>query len=241
MRGLLENPVTLTGLPGAGKQRVRQALQTQFDFAGDQIETDSAGKERSGVHQPVWCVIDIRSPFDEGRDRAAVEHLAFLVRQASGVVFTFSEAADLDSQTFWSQWLRQQQPQVPVVRLVNGRFPQAWQGFKEVDLPGEKGLSPVLKASSLQTFEFEVGPVYLDHLMMGLDNSRQNLGMQIWRVAAVLDTFEYENRVALEATPFRWDSYAADTGQVAGRIRVQGLELDEKWLKEVIEAALLRP
>ncbi len=234
-----EGSICLTGLPGCGKDRIKQLLLTQFGLADDSVGVDTECTA-SAQSQQLWCVIDIRSKLSE-QDELAGELLAGLLQQADGVVFNFCEAAELDVQSYWSRWVRQHQPELPIVRVLNGRFPESWSGFeaKKVNRPDQVG-QQTLSLADLQTFNFEVGTIYLDHLLMGLDNSKQNLGMQIWRVQAVIETFEYENLVAVEGTPYRWDTYAADEGAQPGWIKIQGFNLDQAWLNELVQASLLR-
>ncbi|MDG6778492.1 hypothetical protein QCB44_07230 [Thiomicrorhabdus sp. zzn3] len=230
--------VTLLGLPGSGKDRVKRALVEQFGYDPQRIVTSvMIPSAKTGQ---AWCVIDVRPLVGIALGGAVEKHLQSLLAYADGVIFSFVEAADLEAQAFWTQWVRQQESNVPIVRLLNRRFPESWSGFEIDETEKEKSGEP-LPPLTLQCFEFEVGRVHLDHLMMGLDNSRQNLGVDIWRVQAVIDTFEYENTVAVEATPFRWDCYAAGLDQAPGKIRIEGIDLDKRWLNEIIQASLLRP
>lgn len=230
--------ITLLGLPGSGKDRLKRALVEQFDYDPQRIVTSVVvPPEKTGQ---AWCVIDVRPLVGMVLSGAVEKHLQALLAYADGVIFSFVEAANLEAQSFWMQWVRQQSPELPVVRVMNQRFPESWSGFEVDETQKGKYVQPP-RPLDLQRFEFEVGTVHLDHLMMGLDNSRQNLGVDIWRVQAVVDTFEYENTVAVEATPFRWDCYAAESDQPVGKIRIEGIDLDQRWLNEIIQASLLRP
>ena len=233
--------VCLTGLPGSGKHRIKQILLEQVGLKSEQVFIDSELSETERVDQ-LWCVIDIRPTFKGLQDQDVETYLKALIENSSGVIFNFSEAADLDSQSFWSRWVRQQCTDMPIVRVLNQRFPDGWSGFDSSKLsrPAHFKKADFVK-SSLKTFEFEVGTVYLDHLLLGLDSSKQNLGMKIWRVQAVIDTFEYDNLVAVEGSANRWDTYAAGANQKSGWIKVQGIDLESAWLEEIIQASLLMP
>ena len=235
--------VCLTGLPGSGKRRLKKVLQAQFALKPDQLLLDNELTGSEMVSQ-VWCVIDTRSTLQGLQDRAIEEYLKFLVARVDGIIFNFTEASDLDSQSFWSRWVRQQSPELPIVRVLNQRFPAKWQGFEVSQAPktGRPAGFQLIDfiPDNLQTFEFEVGPLHLEHLLMGLDSSKQSLGMQIWRVQAVVQTFEYVNLVAIEGTPNRWDTYAAETDSASGWIKIQGVGLEKAWLDEIIKASFLR-
>jgi len=236
-----QQKILLTGLPGSGKHRIQKLLQTQFDLTDGTVFVGSDLHSNLDYEQ-AWCIIDVRSVFTSEKDDLAESHLKALLGKVNGVVFNFMEAADLDAQSFWAQWVRQNSPELPIVRVLNQRFPASWQGFElnKLNRPDQFEKSE-FELKNLQTYEFNVGTVYLDHLLMGLDNSKQNLGMQILRVQAVVDTFEYENLVAIEGTANRWDNYAADAHQQPGWIKIQGVDLDQAWLQEIVQASLLRP
>ena len=232
----------LSGLPGSGKHRVKKALLAQKTFEANSVLVDSELSEDAQVEQ-LWCVIDIRSTLNGVQDKTVEPFLQALIKKSSGVVFNFSEAADLESQSFWSRWVRQQCADMPIVRVLNQQFPKDWSGFDchKLNRPAQFTKADFL-LKPIETYEFDVDSVSLDHLLMGLDNSKQNLGMQIWRVQALLTTFEYENLVAIEGTPNRWDTYAGEPApaQKSGWIKIQGFNLEQAWLNELIQASLLR-
>lgn len=236
--------VSLLGLPGSGKQRLKQALVEQLGCKPENIHpsSDISLSDRSEDFDQTWCVIDVRSGLQSNHDPLAVKQLESLVSAADGVVFNFMEASELDDQLFWGRWVKQRYPDKPIMRFLNRQIPKGWCGFEVVADKTEKPAAFSALAASdkaLQSFKFDVGRVCLDHLLMGLDNSRQNLGMQIWRVQAVVDTVEYENRVAVEATPFRWDTFAAIPEAESGWIKIEGIDLNEAWLEEIIQASML--
>lgn len=236
--------IRIVGLPGAGKKKVQGALQSQFGLLPERVVVAELNMPLcTATGDQVWCVLDVRSPFDTEQHAQVMNYLTCLLHLADGVVLNFTEMSDLQAQTFWVQWLRQQFGQMPVVRLLNGRFPEGWQGFSaesSIRCSTSQESETALQAHpDIQRYEFQIGRVSLEHLMMGLDNSRRNLKMQIWRVQAVVECFEYINCVALEGTPFRWDTYAAEEGAKPGTLRIEGVGLQKKWLQELIEASEL--
>lgn len=236
--------VLLLGLPGSGKNSVKQALMARFDLPKEAISvaSDWSCKDLSQYEQ-AWCVIDVRARFPLDASNLAFKQLETMLQNVAGVVFSFSQAAELDRQSAWVQWVKRQRPGLPVVRLNQNAFPKSWSGFEKVP---EFALAQCQDSAlsnlehSLETLEFRLDRVSLDHLLMGLDNSRENLGVQIWRVQAVLATYEYENLVAIEGTPFGWDTYAADPGQQEGYLRIEGIGLQKAWLDEIVKASSFR-
>lgn len=232
--------ICLTGLPGSGKHRLQTVLCEQFGLNQSAINVD-AELTQPTVCDQVWCVIDIRSTLKGVVDSSIESHLKQLVEKADGVIFNFAEAAELDTQSFWSKWVRQQSKAISIVRVLNHRFPENWLESKtnKVSRPAHFQKTDFIP-EALETHLFDVNTIHLEHLLMGLDSSKQNLGMKIWRVQAVVQTFEYENLVAIEGTPHRWDTYAAETDQKPGWIKIQGFELQQAWLNEIIQASSSR-
>ena len=236
--------VLLLGLPGSGKNTVKKALMTRFELPQEAISVASDWScQDLSQYEQAWCVIDMRARFPLDATSLAFKQLETMLHNATGVVFSFSEAAELDRQSAWVQWVKRQRPGLPVVRLNQNDFPKSWSGFEKVPQftvvkCRDSALSNL--EHSLETLEFRLDKVSLDHLLMGLDNSRENLGMQIWRVQAVLATYEYENLVAIEGTPFGWDTYAADSGQQEGYLRIKGVGLQKDWLDEIVKASSFR-
>lgn len=245
--------ILLLGLPGAGKTRVAKSLNSQFDCALITPALFSDGKngclELKGSFTPltiddrcsVWCVIDIRSNIERDQSWVA-DILKQYLSIADGVVFSFAEQADLSQQTQWGSWLKKTAEELgcepfKTVRWFYQQFPQEFAGFSSrrlsVMTQFEKFSFEVL------SHEFEVGTVMLDHLLMGLDNSRRNLGMKITRVQANLNTFEFDNKITVEGTPYRLDKFAAEEGAEVGKITVSGLDLDREWLEQIIKASVL--
>lgn len=212
-------PLQLIGLPGAGKSKLQSALAEQ------DVEQD-------------FCitVIDVRSPMNN--DRLAEDHLKACVAASHAVVFQFMEAADLNQQSFWQNWCKQQLESVLILRSMHNQLPANWQQkigqFQQKN--AQKHPLPPAPELPLESFRFEVPKLVLEHLMMGLDASRNNLNQSILRVQGVLDTLEYQNPVQIEGTFNRLDSYAGD-GLATGWLEIQGVRLDENWLKQLVEAS----
>lgn len=270
--------IVLVGLPGAGKSQLANALQNQFacsvlDKTAIKRDNQQIEFTRPGIyewhdlnHLPilnnqylVYCVIDIRSVLLNHAHQWPQQILQRLLNLADGVVFSFTENSSLNDQAWWNQWLTQNSPlkRLPVVRLLNQNLPNEFKGF-------EKQNNPIIEESTgsnqptkntqwpplaeIQCFEFYVERVMLEHLLMVLDNARQNLQANITRVTGVINTFEYQNLVQIEGTPYRWDTFAADNtfnddqkshlGRdfKVGKITVCGTEINQNWLAELIQA-----
>jgi len=265
MSELSSKNIVLLGLPGSGKTRVAQSLQSQFgckllndDLSGFEKASfkftrpgslewnDFLNLPAKSLKQEVWCVIDVRSPLPEIGADWLQQALTDMLSVADGVVFTFIESASLDSQAWWSKWVVNHSTAAlkkPIVRWMNQSFSADFKGF---DLATEQGdnvnPSPVdkLEQADLQqveTFRFSAERIVLDHLLMGLDNSRQNLAMKICRVKGVVQTVEYSNLVAIEGTAYRWDTFAAESDIGLGELHISGVGLDQAWLSQIVKAA----
>lgn len=257
--------LVITGLPGCGKTRVIQSLPSDYLNHSSDDETPLSinrpikivevlevnGLEALLNAERIWCVIDVRSIFLAGRDDWLEARLKNLVKQANGIVFSFLESSSLDEQAWWSRWVNQHAKGLPIVRWLNQRFPSGfsdqWAGFKmnpkaELTLL-KKGCSGVERFSAtalpnLQSFHFSVKRISLEHLLFGLDSSKQNLGMKIVRVQGVVQTIEYANLVAIEGSALRWDTFAATSDTEAGSLTIQGIGLEKSWLEELVNASL---
>lgn len=265
MPKLMSNPfnIALVGLPGAGKSRVLNSTQTHPMFMTRHgqvfelnrfVDASVAGLPAVDWRIPtqIWCVLDVRKPLLAGRDEAVEQALLQLLSQAHGVVLTFLEDADLTQQAWWNHWLKQHVAALPVVRWLSHAFPAGWLGFELNHsfthfFTSDSGLS-VTTPGAWQRFEFELDRVCLDHLLMGLDASKTNLGMAIWRVHGVVNTLEYQNSIAIEGTPTHIRTYAADTPkespdnaptseQKIGRLVIEGFGLDQAWLTQIVMAS----
>ena len=241
--------IHLVGLPGCGKSRLGKVLldyqseaeQTyQVSEAPLALESDSKADTKADL---VLCVIDIRSTLQAGRDDWLEAELIALLKHVHAVVFNFVEASALDEQAWWGRWIKSQKNDLTVLRLLNGRLPSNWQTLVESTQQIKPITLSALPESAMQTFEFKVGRICLDHLLLGFDSSKQNLGMKVARVFGMVDTLEYENRVVIEGSALRWDMFAADDEMVQetdlGLITVQGQDLERAWLEELIKASLV--
>jgi len=256
--------IVVTGLPGSGKTRVIQSLPSSCLLSPnktvDVIEVNAL--DAMPPSDLIWCVIDVRTMFVAGRDDWLEARLKKLVQQANGIVFSFLENAALDEQTAWSQWAARYAKGVPIVRWLNQRFPTSfspeWAGFKTnksvADQGREQGELSLLKRGRsgtecltekqppLQTFHFHVGRLSLEHLLFGLDSSKQNLGMKIVRVKGNVQTLEYANAVTIEGSALRWDTFAtqpdAESDTELGKLMIQGIDLEQAWLDELVSASL---
>ncbi|BBN59120.1 hypothetical protein [Hydrogenovibrio marinus] len=229
----MSNEVLLLGLPGCGQSRFAEALrvhcqkqQVQSPICIESLEVGSQTKKR------VWTLIDIRSELHHDQ---AENYLLACLEQSSGVVFVFAESADLTTQAFWQNWLKRQGIDLPVLRWFSQTFAENWhwQSFGDEVLVNQSEFPRL----SLQSMEFELGTIYLEHLLFGLDSIKQNLGAEIWRVKASVQTQEYVNPVSIEGTINRWDTYAVE--QASGKLTVLGASLDKSLLTEIVEASAL--
>lgn len=233
---MTERSWRLIGLPGCGKSRLQQAnlhlslsLNWVSPFTSMQFANDRA-----------ILLLDVRKTPQLPQDQWLLDGLKRLLLCVDGVIFHFMESAELSSQTYWQGFLREFSPNLPVVRSFYQQLPA---GEELLGVFSQTLATHVLAEDALnwQTFEFAVSKVSLEHLMMGLANSQQSLGMRIARVQANLHTLEYENSVALEVSPFNWNTFATDESLAkklpAGRIRVSGQALDESWLQQIIHAS----
>jgi hypothetical protein len=270
MTALNQHSIILTGLPGSGKSRVLESLKRHYSCeivscdsslqksvipgCCEWNDISSLPEKKPGQQQ--WCVIDIRSELTEPSEWVS-DLLRLMVSRADGIVYSFAESAALNQQSWWNSWINKQAKEFgfdrpPIVRWFYQQFPEDFGGFDLVDI-AEK---PVVTGLQPNSFRFEVGQVMLDHLLMGLDNSMRTLGMKITRVRAVVDTFEFDNRIVLEGTPYRLDTYAANQhGQKnlyqlvankivlpeeeklpCGVVEISGVDLQQEWLEQLIQA-----
>lgn len=225
--------VLLLGLPGCGRSRFSQALiahsqkhQMPTPVCMKSLEVGSQAEKR------VWTLIDIRSELHHAE---AESYLLACLAQSSAVVFLFAESADLTTQAFWQNWLKRQGIDLPVLRWFSQTFTDDWhwQSFGDDVLVNQSALPKL----SLQSMAFELGTVSLEHLLFGLDSIKQNLGVELWRVKASVQTQEYVNPVSIEGTINRWDTYAAE--QATGKLTILGTSLDKTLLTEIVEASAL--
>lgn len=236
--------LVITGLPGSGKTRVIQSLQNKLTRPGYFESQDLSNLNQVTLPYQLLCVIDVRAPLVSGRDDWLESRLQQLLLSSEGIIFSFLESAALDDQAWWNRWVAKNAGHLPIVRWLNQSFPTGWQGFpiKDVAL---KMTTERLSAgvTPLQTYEFSVGRICWEHLLFGLDSSKQNLGMKIARVKGLVQTIEYENKVAIEGSATRWELFAADEKKIPvgilGSLQIQGVDLDRNWLDEIVKASLV--
>ncbi len=239
-----EGAVTLviTGLPGSGKTRVIQSLQNNLTRPGCFESQDLSDLNQVTLPYQLLCVIDVRSPLVSGRDDWLAERLQQLLLSADGIIFSFLENSALDDQAWWNKWVALNAGHLPIVRWLNQDFPPGWQGFPvQQDLLQSTVEVLPKELKPLQLYEFSVGRICWEHLLFGLDSSKQNLGMKIARVKGVVQTLEYENKVVIEGSATRWELFAADQNNsavgVLGQLQIQGVDLDKAWLDEIVKAS----
>jgi hypothetical protein len=236
--------LVITGLPGSGKTRVIQSLQNNLTRPGYFENQDLSDLNQVILPYQLLCVIDVRAALVSGRDDWLEERLQQLLFSADGIIFSFLESAALDDQAWWSKWVTLNAGHLPIVRWLNQSFPVDWQGFPVKD-DSVKSTSNALPKNlePLQVYEFSVGRICWEHLLFGLDSSKQNLGMKIARVKGLVQTLEYENKVAIEGSATRLELFAADENNlpvgVLGQIQIQGEDLDQAWLDEIVKASLV--
>lgn len=246
--------IALVGLPGSGKSRIQQALvASQTSLTAGQavlaqdlkiVEVGEKNEQDDQSFDLVLCVIDVRSTLVADRDDWLEAQLQDMLSSSHAVIFNFLEASSLDDQSWWGSWIKVNASELTVFRVLNGKLSDSLFSLLSDCLPSRgtrTGGDPskVLPQLAWDSFEFEVGPISLEHLLFGLDSSKQNLGMKIARVTGVVETIEYANLVELQGSALRWDSYAAAQDAVAGKISIVGQGLDRSWLQEIIKASLV--
>ena len=221
--------VNLIGLPGSGKAKVKTSLK-EFFKQKKLAPINVLINDDSNLETVNWLVIDIRSKLNHLQ---AEKHLVDIANKSSLIIFNFAEDSALDVQSFWQKWQATNAPYVPVIRLFYIAFKDDLKLVKTLQNPSKNSY----KSLSLQGVNLEVGKLNLEHLMAGLDACKQNLQMDIWRVKGSFQTTEYTHPVALEATVNRWDTFACE--QACGIISIEGFNLNNVFLKEVVDASQL--
>lgn len=249
--------VVLTGLPGCGLSKLLSAWQQQFtDIPTASLQhaqsIDKTGLyscsfiDRGVVDFPIMqddvhhaCVIDIRSAPQALLWLPELESLLLAqLHGADSIVFNFTEQSDLTVQAEWSSWLKKHGLNgLPIIRVMHQQWPQdVLTTFRKRQNVKELLNHPWL-GQQLQCLQFDVSQVVLEHLLMALDNSRLSLRVPILRVIANLDTLEYANRVRIEGSVCRLDSFAADQQEQKKYLKIYGLDLDFDWFEQLIQAA----
>lgn len=204
--------LALIGWPGAGRHRLARWLEAEVDtevevFSG--LQWCQADERRQ-----VWAVVD-------ARDAIANEaELSELLNAAQVVVLMFWQQVDLSRQSRWLKQLKRLAPERPYALVMQDRLSAAqYDQLRAASLHAPLPLQPNWPV--LQTWQFEVPKLSLQHLLFVLDTAKQNLGLKLWRAQGEFYTLEYDNRVALEGTRERWDQYVADDVRAQDWLRLQ--------------------
>lgn len=222
--------INLLGLPGSGKQIVKNALINHFKAQSFKCNLlINAVNHNETIN---WLVIDIRSKLQH---KQALQCLVNYGKNSSLVIFIFAENSELDVQSFWQKWVKTFIPHITTLRLFYNAFNNNFLASKYLLKPANN--SPQLLCNKLQRLSFKVVKINLDHLLAGLDACKQNLQMDIWRVKGSVFTTEYAHPVMIEGTINRWDTFAAE--QVTNKLLIKGLNLNKDFLQEIIDASQL--
>lgn len=221
----MKSSVCLVGWPGAGKTRLVQSLK---DSALAEWQESAGLVWAVEPHQQAWVVIDARSPIEDQ------DELARLLHAGDALVLMFWEAVGLDDQAWWLKQLKHSVPNKPYATCVYQTI-SASVIEKLLQAP-PSAQNPNWPA--LARLEFSLPKVVLEHLLFVLDSAKQNMGLDIWRVQAVLDTQEYINPVAIEGTRLRWDSFAATSDEL-GQLRIEGRNLDASQIQDWLQACFV--
>lgn len=232
----------LIGWPGAGRTRVKAQLEEAF--AAHKIQAEVI--EQPGLVWPeiaknypaptefLLTVIDSRSKIADEKE------LELLLNSGDALILSFWQAADLSTQAWWKN---------QVAKIAANKTCILF-GLSPLNAGDIDKLLRLTKSTKktywqpLETLEYELSTVVLDHLLMVLDAAQQNLGIQIWRATGVLDTLEYSNLIALEMTRNRLDTFGLEmensTKQPAqpGLVRLQGYNLNAAEIEGLLQASL---
>lgn len=226
-------PVRLYGLPACGIKRLADVWLKQGNFSIQMVDLADLPHGTASLGYNL-LVIDSRSFVQLGRDEWLLSVLQSLLEQADAILLNFLEAASLEQQMAWKRYL-QNHFDKPVLLSLNHAVPDRLLAL----VTAHQGSHLPRLMTAWQTMEFTLSRVNLEHLMMVLDNAKTALGMQLLRVKAVLNTMEYENLIALEGGPYRWDTYPASETDVRlweNRLKIQGFDLNQEWLQQMLDA-----
>jgi len=232
--------IGVVGLPGCGKTRLLSALQSTSLKAQLVEVMPSANTKIHASYDQIWCVIDIRAPL---ANEHAEQYLKALLQQSHRIILSFVESAELTQQTFWQSWLKQAQEELalhlPKHRWFQGRLALPDSAFEKMPARLDSPLPTLSHYQSFQ-FEFEQGKrIHLEHLLFGLDASKQNLNMAIWRVKGVVETHDYAHAVAIEGSIHSWQTFPADLPDKKGGLVIEGVGLDDEFLTQIVQASQL--
>ncbi len=222
--------ITLVGLPGSGKKTAKTALLKQG--GGKVVIQNLPVIQPQMVLNTLGLVVDVRFIL---ADAEGLDLLASIASQASFIIFSFTEQAELDAQSFWQKWVVQCAINKPVYRLFYGEFKTRLSLDKWQKLTLTACRLPV--SEPLQYAVFSLQTVQLEHLLAALDACQKNLGMVFWRIKGSMQTTEYQNPIQIEGTLAKIETYGAelDSHQVA----FWGRNLDKVFIKQIVQAAQL--
>ena len=260
--------IQLLGLPGAGQTVVQQALKAYLSAKMPKIasRTGDFGKISAfsevfeievpdfdaGRFEPVVerslniAVIDMRSFFDRHLPvhQSVEQFLQQLLLQCDGVIWSFVEAASLEQQTQWRQWLKAWQERhfrLPSVQCFSAQFAPNHQGLQSLLSLPEQPMRPLPELEGYQTWQVQLPKVVLEHLLFVLDEGRRSGQLPIWWVKGEVLTQEYVNPVAIECSVLHWQT---DAGVLSpddpsmGQLWIAGVDLSAELLQGMLSAAL---
>lgn len=240
-------PVQLIGLPGCGVSTLKLLFKQAPLWVVNALEGQ------------VLTLINMAEtlPNNWGTD-----YLRRCLEVSNGVVFTFVEQADLDCQMAWQQWLKNllsqhDFPNLTRFRILNRQLPASLFKDDEASLSAGHALlrpskQPFNKLSlpKIQEMIFSVKRINIEHLWPCLDASKQHPTMQLLRLKGQVLSYQYRDPVAIEVTSSEMKTYAVadlgaseeqsggllEGGQNKNQLVIQGVDLDEKWLSEILQA-----
>jgi GTPase SAR1 family protein len=242
MPSLFNKPLIVTGLPGSGKTRIIKSLTQAYGITAE----EKLFWQKSEVDQYFLVqVIDVRSPPESYPDWL-IEEMGQRLLRANWIVWMFAEASDLETQAAWSRWLKglgSNTSEVP--RPIRCFYevvpdPKTWpeplkpQDSAQDNRLNNKAWQDESKPCAYQRITLPVGTVNLELLKMSLDNSIRSMGMRLLRAHGVLKTLEFDDWVALELTPNRLDTYHSLEQESAGRLTLEGFDLDREWFESLL-------
>lgn len=233
---MLSQPkITLLGLPGCGISTLEPVL---FD--------ELKKIQQQGIEFPqnqAWTVINLAEKIS--CNDWVESYLSQCLIYSTAIVFTFVEQAGLDKQVAWQKWLKIRCDSLglnnlPRLRFLNSSLPQNWQQrYLESNISPSKSLD-INTLPALETFEFAISTLNLQHFFFSIDALRQNKGVNILRVSGSVQTTDYVAPVAIAVTALEMKTYPLKPKEiVTNQIKIQGVDLDYKVLQDVIKACLL--
>lgn len=231
----------LIGLPGCGISSLEPILLAELKKQG--LQQLGSQKDACFLEEEVWTVINVSERLP---DSVWVEdYLSQCLACSNAVVFMFIEQADLNKQMAWQGWIKNRIEalslnKLPCLRCLNGQFSQNWcprymkARLESKHVLGEESLP------SLETFEFSVSRLHLEHFFSSLDALRQNMGVNIVRVSGKVQITESLEPVAIEVTALEMKTYPLKLREMlTHKIKIQGVNLEREVLQDVIKACQL--